>query len=301
MQVSGLWGIDLGGTKIEGVVMNPDSPHEPFQRLRRDTNASLGYGHVISGIVDLVADLERSTGMNRPNRIGIGTPGVIDPATGCLKNSNTLCLNQTALREDLSTALNCEVLMANDANCFALAEATWGAAKEARMVMGLILGTGVGGGIVINGRIWDGLHGIAGEWGHNPIPGETRSCYCGKLGCVETVIAGPSLESYHREIGGEAVRLPEIVARASAGSRPATQTLLRLREKFAQAIAAVINVLDPDTIVIGGGVGNIPLLYEDETRKAICKHIFNSELKTSILKPLLGDSAGVFGAARLAA
>ncbi len=167
--------------------------------------------------------------------------------------------------------------------------------------MGLILGTGVGGGIVVDGRLLNGLHGIAGEWGHNPIPGESHPCYCGRLGCVETVIAGPSLERHHRDLGGDAVRLPEIVSRAAAGSPPAVQTLERLREKFAVAIAAVINILDPDAIVIGGGVGNIPLLYDEETREAICRHTFNSKLNTRILKPTLGDSAGVFGAARLAA
>jgi len=301
MDSSGLWGIDLGGTKIEGVVMNPMNPGEPLHRLRRETGASLGYDHVVSGIAALVADLERASGLKRPSRIGIGTPGVIDPDTGGLKNSNTVCLNNRPLRADLEAALGCEVAMANDANCFALAEATWGAARGEGVVMGLILGTGVGGGIVVDGRVLNGLHGIAGEWGHNPISGESHPCYCGRRGCVETVLAGPSLERHHRELGGEAVRLPVIVERAAAGSPPAIQTLACLREKFGVAIAAVINILDPHAIVIGGGVGNIPLLYDAETRAAICKHLFNAELHTRILKPALGDSAGVFGAARLAA
>jgi len=301
MESSFLWGIDLGGTKIEGVVMNPATPGEPLCRLRRETQASLGYNHIIAGIAGLVADLESTSGMPRPNWIGIGTPGVVDPATGEMKNSNTVCLNNRALREDLTTALGCGVIMANDANCFALAEATWGAARGIGVVMGLILGTGVGGGIVVGGRVLGGLHGIAGEWGHNPIPGESHPCYCGRTGCVETVIAGPSLERYHREIGGESLRLPEIVVRATAGSPHAVKTLSRLREKFGEAIAAVINILDPEAIVIGGGVGNIPLLYTSETREAICRHIFTPELKTRILKPSLGDSAGVFGAAQLTA
>jgi len=148
-----LWGIDLGGTKIEGVVMNPDMPGEPFCRLRRDTEASKGYGHILSGIASLVVELERVSGLSRPARIGIGTPGVVDPGTGVLKNSNTACLNNRPLCKDLGEALGVAVVMANDANCLALAEATWGAAKGARVVMGLILGTGVGGGIVVDGRV----------------------------------------------------------------------------------------------------------------------------------------------------
>ena len=294
-----LWGIDLGGTKIEGAIVNPAAPDKPLSRVRRDTQASRGYEHIIEGICRLVEDLERASGLNRPARIGVGTPGVVDPAVGGMKNSNTVCLNNRSFREDLSSALGCQTVLANDANCFALAEATWGAARGMHVVMGLILGTGVGGGIVIGGRVLNGLHGVAGEWGHNPIPGETRRCYCGRVGCVETVIAGPSLEKFHRELGGAPLRLPEIVAQAAEGAPYAVETLSQLREKFGQSIAAVINILDPDAIVIGGGVGNVSLLYDQETRAAIRRHLFNSELKTRILKPLLGDSAGVFGAAKL--
>ena len=294
-----LWGIDLGGTKIEGAIVNPAAPDKPLSRVRRDTQASRGYEHIIEGICRLVEELERASGLNRPARIGVGTPGVVDPAVGGMKNSNTVCLNNRSFREDLSSALGCQTVLANDANCFALAEATWGAARGMHVVMGLILGTGVGGGIVIGGRVLNGLHGVAGEWGHNPIPGETRRCYCGRVGCVETVIAGPSLEKFHRELGGAPLRLPEIVAQAAEGAPYAVETLSQLREKFGQSIAAVINILDPDAIVIGGGVGNVSLLYDQETRAAIRRHLFNSELKTRILKPLLGDSAGVFGAAKL--
>lgn len=189
--------------------------------------------------------------------------------------------------------------MANDANCFALAEALVGAAVGSGVVFGVILGTGAGGGVVVNGRILPGLHGIAGEWGHNPLRGESHPCYCGRSGCIEGVIAGPSLERFYREQGGEAIRLPEISLRAKAGEKLAVQTLERLREKFAESIAAVINILDPDAIVIGGGVGNIPLLYEEQTRECVLEHIFNKELRTRILPPTLGDSAGVFGAALL--
>jgi predicted NBD/HSP70 family sugar kinase len=197
--------------------------------------------------------------------------------------------------------LKCDVVMANDANCFALAEALCGAGRNAEVVLGLILGTGVGGGIVINGKVLNGRHGIAGEWGHNPLCGESRLCYCGRKGCVESVIAGPSLERFYHENGGQKVRLPEIVSRSTAGDLLANQTLELLRSKFAEAIAAVMNILDPDVIVIGGGVGNISLLYDEATREAILRHLFNSEMTTRIIPPQLGDSAGVFGAALLTA
>ena len=201
--------------------------------------------------------------------------------------------------QDLERLTGTQIFMANDAKCFALAEAVIGAGAGASVVFGVILGTGAGGGVVVNGRVLPGLHGIAGEWGHNPLRGESHPCYCGRSGCIEGVLAGPSLERFYREQGGEAVRLPEISRRAQAGEPLALQTLERLREKFAESIAAVINILDPDAIIIGGGVGNMALLYEDETRQAVLKHVFNKELRTRILKPTLGDSAGVFGAALL--
>ncbi len=294
-----LWGIDLGGTKIEIAVCDPASPAKPLLRRRCDTESPRGYEHIVSCIAHLVAEAHES-GLPRPSRIGIGTPGVAEPSTGAIKNSNTTCLNGRPLRDDLAAALGCEVLLANDANCFTLAEATWGAARGASVVLGLILGTGVGGGICVNGKLLPGLHGIAGEWGHNPIPGEDSPCYCGRHGCVETVIAGPSLERYHRENGGADLRLPRICELAAQADPASVRTLQRLREKFATAIAAVINILDPHAIVIGGGVGNIPLLYDEETRREIQQHLFNPELKTQILPPVLGDSAGVFGAALLA-
>jgi fructokinase len=301
MSSSPLWGIDLGGTKIEGVIMNPEKPGEALHRLRRPTGADQGYDHVMSQLAGVISDLESSSGIKRPAKLGIGTPGAVEPSTGGLKNSNTTCLNGRSLRDDLSRILGCEILMANDANCFALAEAIFGSGKGAEVVHGLILGTGVGSGIVVRGKVLNGIHGIAGEWGHNQIPGEAHPCYCGKSGCIEGVLAGPSLERYYREQGGDSIRLPEISCRASAGEPLAVQTLERLRHKFAEAIAVVINILDPDVIVIGGGVGNIPLLYEDATRQAILGHLFNPEIKTRIVPPVLGDSAGVFGAALLAA
>lgn len=294
-----LWGIDLGGTKIEGAILDAEHPDAAVHRLRRETGASQGYEFVVSQIVGVVRDLEKVSGTKCPDILGVGTPGAVEPSHGMLKNSNTTCLNNRPLREDLGRALEREVRMANDANCFALAEATLGAAVGEPVVMGLILGTGVGGGIVVGGQARHGRHGIAGEWGHNPLLGENHPCYCGRKGCIETVIAGPSLERFYRESGGDSIRLPEIVRRASQGEDRAVATLERLRAKFGEAIAAVINILDPDAIVIGGGVGNIDMLYSDETRHAIGQFLFNPTLQTRILRPKLGDSAGVFGAAML--
>ncbi len=279
--------------------MDSSRPGEALFRLRRETGATLGYEHILTQIEGVISDLESSSGLPRPAKIGIGTPGAVDPSTGSLKNSNTLCLNGRPLRQDLERLTGTGILMANDANCFALAEALAGSAVGEGVVFGVILGTGVGGGVVINGRILPGLHGIGGEWGHNPLRGESHPCYCGRAGCIEGVIAGPSLERFYREQGGETIRLPEISRRAQEGEALAIQTLERLREKFAESIAAVINILDPDAIVLGGGVGNIPLLYEDRTRELVLAHIFNTELRTRILRPTLGDSAGVFGAALL--
>jgi predicted NBD/HSP70 family sugar kinase len=296
-----LWGIDLGGTKIEGVILDPTRPGEAIHRLRLPTEAAQGYAHIVAQIERVVAQLEAASGTRRPARIGVGTPGATEPSTGLLKNSNTTCLNGRPLGADLTRALGVEAVLANDANCCALAEAMLGAGRGRRVVMGLILGTGVGGGIVVDGRVLEGRHGIAGEWGHNPIGGETTSCYCGRRGCVETVISGPALERHYRTQGGEDLRLPEIVRRARAGEALAKVTVERLRARFGESIAAVINVLDPDAIVIGGGVGNLDELYEPATREAIRRHLFNPELRTELLRPALGDSAGVFGAAMLCA
>lgn len=279
--------------------MDSTRPGEALYRLRRETGASHGYEHILSQIEGVISDLEATSGLQRPSKIGIGTPGAVEPPTGLLKNSNTTCLNGRPIVQDLERLTGTQIFMANDANCFALAEAVIGAGAGASVVFGVILGTGAGGGVVVNGRVLPGLHGIAGEWGHNPLRGESHPCYCGRAGCIEGVIAGPSLERFYREQGGEAVRLPEISCRAQAGEPLALQTLERLREKFSESIAAVINILDPDAIIIGGGVGNMALLYEDETRRAVLKHVFNKELRTRILKPTLGDSAGVFGAALL--
>jgi len=296
-----LWGIDLGGTKIEGVILPPLSHGEALHRLRVPTEASGGYDHILGQIETLVENLEQASGRKRATRIGIGTPGVTNPGTGLLKNSNTLCLNGRPLAQDISRKLGIRAILANDANCCALAEATLGAAKGYKTVFGIILGTGVGGGIVVDGHVLSGPHGICGEWGHNPLCGEEAPCYCGRKGCLEMVCAGPSLERFYSSRSGRGLKLPEIVSLAASGDPDAMATLQRLREKFAEALGAVINILDPDAIVIGGGVGNLDLLYAPETRAAVQRHLFNDRFETPLLRPALGDSAGVFGAAMLVA
>ena len=297
------WGFDLGGTKIEGAILDPAHPDKALHRLRVPTESSEGYDHILGQFSKLIVQLEQASGIKRPELVGVGTPGVIVPSTGLLRNSNTLCLNGHSLTQDLAVTLRCDVTVANDANCCALAEATLGAAKGCHTVFGIILGTGVGGGITIDGKILSGAHGICGEWGHNPIPGEITPCYCGRAGCVETVISGPALEHFYREQSGSEflthLRLPAIAELAGKGDPTARATLERLREKFAMALGAVINILDPDAIVVGGGVGNLDLLYQEETRAAILRHLFNDQFTTPILRPALGDSAGVFGAAML--
>ena len=296
------WGIDLGGTKIEGVILDSEADYHPVVRKRIETQASRGYAHIVSRIAELVASMAEESGQRLPSAIGAGTPGVLDPGRGTLKNSNTVCLIGHPLREDLEAALGLRVAMANDANCFALAESRLGVARGFQVVFGIILGTGVGGGIVVNGHALTGLHGIAGEWGHNVLEENGARCYCGKRGCVETVLAGPALERFYASLSGVPLRLPEIARRARSGVDPhAAATLGRLVEAFGRGLSWIINVLDPDAVVIGGGVGNIDALYGEDVRAEIRKHLFNGSFDTPILKPALGDSAGVLGAALLVA
>lgn len=293
------WGIDLGGTKIEGAIIDDAAGDRALCRLRLPTEAARGYDHVLAQVVRVIECLEQESGAPRPPVLGIGTPGITDPISGLVKNSNAVCLNGRTVRDDLARRLGVEVRLANDANCFALAEATLGAGRDRDVVLGLILGTGVGAGVVVHGQLLIGRHGIAGEWGHNPLGGETTPCYCGRIGCVETALAGPSLERFYRQQSGVARGLREIAAAAASGDRHASATLRRLQEKFAAAIAPAINLLDPDALVIGGGVGNLDLLYSPETRELIGRHVFTPAVHTELLRPRLGDSAGVFGAALL--
>jgi fructokinase len=295
-----LWGIDLGGTKIEGVVLKDAESAETVCRTRIPTDAERGYEHIVTQIGRLVNLIEETTGEQAP-AIGVGTPGAVDPFTGLMKNCNTTALNGRPLLADLRQLLNIEVAIANDANCFALAEAQLGAARGAEVVFGVILGTGVGGGLVVHQKAIEGNQGIAGEWGHNLLEPDGEPCYCGKVGCVETVLAGPWLEKFYSRKSGQSLRLPAILEAARAGTdKSAVQTLDRLIQKFGEGLSVVVNILDPDVVVLGGGVGNVNELYQEGVA-SLSKYVFNSELKTQVVRPMLGDSAGVFGAAHLMA
>ena len=299
-----LWGIDLGGTKIEGTILESIHQPQPILRTRIETEAAKGYDHLLNQIIRLLQEMEQQSGL-KPAAVGFGTPGILDPTLRTMKNCNTVILNGRPLRDDLALRLGVPVVLANDANCFALAETQWGIvhreAPDARMVFGIIMGTGVGGGLVIDGKIWGGRHGIGGEWGHNFLDESGGPCYCGKTGCVETVISGPATEKFYGSLTGEARSLKEIVARYEAGTDPAaTTTILRLCHFFGKAVSVIANVVDPDVIVVGGGVGNIDALYT-VGKEELGRFIFNNRVEVPLLKPSLGDSAGVFGAAALVA
>lgn len=296
------WGIDLGGTKMEGAILESAEHPNVLHRMRIPTEAHLGYDHIVNQVVKLVDMLKEASG-HTPKSIGIGHPGTLDPNTGFIKNANTTALIGKPFNIDLEARLGIPVKLANDANCFAVAEALIGAGIDLKpkpeVVFGVIMGTGVGGGLVVRGKVLNGKQGIAGEWGHNFLDESGGQCYCGKVGCVETVISGPALERYYASISGEKLPLREIVGRAEAGTdQNAIKTMDRLVHFFGKAIAVVINIVDPELIVIGGGVGNIDRLYSDGVVEAQ-KHLFNTRIDTVFMKPNLGDSAGVFGAALL--
>jgi predicted NBD/HSP70 family sugar kinase len=298
-----LWGIDLGGTKVEGVILKiVDNAPEVKTRLRVPTEAGEGYSHILDQVQKLVKLMEDESGL-KAEKIGFGTPGALDPSSRKLKNSNTTCLNGQAFHEDLENKLKLAVRMANDANCFALAETKFGIVRdkmpEAKVVFGTIMGTGVGGGLIVEGKVIGGKQGIGGEWGHNHLDDSGGPCYCGKLGCVEQVISGPALERYYFSISKKKARLQDIVTMArNKTDLHAVKTLDRLLTMFGKGISVLINIIDPDVIVLGGGLGNIQELYTKGVVEAE-KHVFNSQLETKFLKPQLGDSAGVFGAALL--
>jgi predicted NBD/HSP70 family sugar kinase len=298
-----LWGIDVGGTKIEGVTLRPGKQPEIISRIRIPTEKEKGYEHIIGQIQNLLNELSQKTGEN-PDKVGFGIPGILDPATRTVKNANTTTLNGKPFKDDLQATLNLQVKLANDANCFALAESKFGAAynfnPNAEVIFGIIMGTGVGGGIIANGKILHGLHGIGGEWGHNFLDESGGKCYCGKTGCVETVISGPALEKYYKRLSGQSKTLKEINSLHEQNLDPyATRTIQRLCHFFGKGIAHVINIIDPEIIVIGGGLGNIQSL-STEGLEGARKFVFNHSLNTTFLQPKLGDSAGVIGAAFLA-
>lgn len=298
-----LWGIDLGGTKAEGVVLGGGN-NEILFRDRVPTGARNGYEHILNQITILVGMMEHKMGY-RPDKIGIGTPGTLDPGLGTMKNCNSECMNGHPMKDDLEKLLRMKVSIANDANCFALAETRMGVVKEkfpgATVVFGVIMGTGVGGGLVVDGKVINGFHGIGGEWGHNFLDESGGPCYCGKSGCVEKVLAGPSLERYYQSVTGLQKSLKEIYGLYKSGDQAAVDTMHRMTYFFGKAISVIVNIIDPHVIVIGGGVGNIDEIYTEGVASAK-NFVFNNRvLGTPIVKPMLGDSAGVFGAAYLVA
>jgi fructokinase len=297
-----LWGIDLGGTKAEGIVLGQGGLSDILFRDRVPTGAENGYAHILGQIKKLVDMMEQKMGY-RTAKLGIGTPGTLDPKLGTMKGCNSECMNFKPMKSDLEKLLGLEIFIANDANCFALAEARMGVVKEkhptANVVFGVIMGTGVGGGLVVDGKVLNGLHGIGGEWGHNFLDASGGPCYCGKSGCVEKILSGPSLEKYYASISGQPKRLKEIYDLYKNGDALATQTINRMTHFFGLALSVIVNIIDPDVIVIGGGVGNIDEIYTAGAEAARKFSFNNNVLNTPILKPSLGDSAGVFGAAYL--
>jgi fructokinase len=292
-------GIDLGGTKIEGIAI-ADEGHE---RLRRRIAAPRGdYANTLAAVAGLVRDIEQAAGAT--GTVGVGIPGAISPATGVIKNSNSTWLNGRALAEDLSRLLDRPIRFANDANCFALSEATDGAAAGAEVVFGVIIGTGTGGGVVVRRQVLVGANAIGGEWGHNPLPSARGiespgpPCYCGRSGCIETFLSGPALARDFAESGGGNVTAQEIADRAAAGDALAAAVLARYEDRMARALASVINLLDPDVIVLGGGLSNVERLYERVPR-LWGAHIFSDHVATRLVRAMHGDSSGVRGAAWL--
>ncbi len=285
-------GIDLGGTKIEGILL--DEKFSVIQRERIETHQEDGYDSIVKSITSLVNELSGKIG--EETSVGICTPGVADDNSGLIKNSNTQCLIDMPLKNDIEKALCREIVMENDANCFALAESVLGSGKGYDVVFGVIMGTGVGGGIVINGTIHKGKTSIAGEWGHHTLRPSGNECYCGKQGCVETYISGPALERHWLELTGKKEQL-QLIVQDLTGEK-VEQWKKEFLENFGSGLANVIDILDPDIIILGGGVSNISFLY-DEGKKAVYDKVFSDSIETPILKNSLGDSAGVFGACLL--
>lgn len=284
-------GIDLGGTKIEGICL--DENFEVIQRKRIPTNQQNGYRFIVNSIASLVNDISKNTD---GYTIGICTPGTISKKTGLIKNSNTQCLIGMPLKEDLEKSLGKQVAIENDANCFAMAEAKMGAGIGCDVVFGVIMGTGVGGGIVIDGKLHRGRTNIAGEWGHHVLHQNGNSCYCGKSGCVETYISGPALEKRWTHMTGRVEPLPVIIQNSS--SENAQKWKQEFLGNFGVALANVIDILDPDVVILGGGLSNIDFLYT-QGKQSVYDNVFSDLIDTPILKNRLGDSAGVFGAALL--
>jgi fructokinase len=291
-------GIDIGGTKIEAIALDKDG-HERFRERVATPRGS--YDQTLEAIASLVARAEASVGTSS---VGIGMPGVVSPATGLVKNANSTWLNGRPLAEDLAARLERPVRLANDANCFALSEATDGGAAGKPIVFGVILGTGVGGGLVVGGHVLTGANAIAGEWGHNGLPWPEDDerpgppCYCGRIGCIETFLSGPGLAADHARRAGAQMTAAAIVAAAESGDDAACATVARYERRLARGLASVINLVDPDVIVLGGGLSNIARLYERVPR-LWTEFVFSDAIVTRLVKAAHGDSSGVRGAAWL--
>ena len=293
-------GIDLGGTKIECIGLLPDGTICHRERIASPTGV---YARTIEAIRGLVGRTEQATGLS--GRVGIGIPGSISPVTGLVQNANSTWLIGHPLQQDLESALERQIRIANDANCFVKSEATDGAAAGANLVFGVILGTGVGAGIALNATLVPGANGIAGEWGHNPLPWPTDDerpgppCYCGRYGCIETFLSGPAVQRSHAAFSGALLTMPEIVQRAEAGDNQAERTLVLYEDRLARSLAHVINVIDPDVIVLGGGLSGIRRLYH--TVPGLWgDFVFAADSPvTRLVPPLHGASSGVRGAAWL--
>jgi fructokinase len=292
-------GVDLGGTKIEAIALGDDGRELARRRVptpRHDYDATIG------AVVSLVNGIEQDTG--RAGSVGVGMPGALSPASGLVKNANSTWLIGRAIDRDLSQALGRPVRCANDANCFALSEATDGAGAGARVVFGVIVGTGTGGGVVVDGHVLTGPNAIAGEWGHNPLPwprDDERpgpACYCGKAGCIETFLSGPGLARDYRDATGLELEASEIAARGERGDDAAGASLDRYQDRMARALAVVLNLLDPDVIVLGGGMSRVVRLYESVPRLWQA-WAFSDRISTPLRPPLHGDASGVRGAAWL--
>jgi len=286
-------GIDLGGTKIEGIVLNAQGK-ELFRR-RLETQQEKGYDHILNRVKGLHDELAARF-QNQAHTFGIGTPGAISPRTGLLKNSNTVCLNGQPLKADLERVLGRRIEIQNDANCFALAEALHGAGRGKKLVFGVIMGTGCGGGIVYKGEVISGPQAVAGEWGHTSINPDGPLCYCGQRGCVETFISGGGLEARYAEQFGAKRPFKEIVQDYRTGDAKTVEFMKVFFRNFGRALANLIDVLDPDVIVLGGGVSNFDALYTEGVAE-VAHQVFSDSLETPIVKNQLGDSAGVIGAA----
>jgi fructokinase len=293
-------GVDLGGTKTEALAL--DSNGRELRRVRVPTPQQ-DYAATVATIATLVRDLERNTGAQ--GTVGVGIPGTIVAATGLVKNANSTWLNGQPLQRDLSDALQREVRCANDANCFAISEATDGAAIGAEVVFGVILGTGCGGGVVVRGALLTGPNGLAGEWGHTPLPWMSAEeypgpqCYCGRRGCLETWISGTGFERDFERVTGQSLRGTEIVTRAAAGDREAAAALERLEDRIARGLSTIVNIIDPDVIVLGGGVSRIDRLYRGGISSRLRDYGFGGGVETPIRRNVHGDSSGVRGAAWL--